>query len=61
MLSFASDKVKLFSENFPKNSNLDESGISFPVFFSRVNLKLHNISVTPEMAKKDSKTLRVEE
>ena len=34
------------------NSNLDESGISLPVFPSRTNLKLHNISVTPKIIKK---------
>ena len=28
VLSSASDKVKLFAENFSKNSNLDDSGIS---------------------------------
>ena len=27
------DKAKLFAENFCKNSNLDGSGISLPVFF----------------------------
>ena len=32
MLSSASDKVKLFAENFAQNSNLDDSGISLPVF-----------------------------
>ena len=52
MLSSASDKAKLFAENFSKNSNLDDSGISLPVFSSRTNLKLHNISVTPKMVKK---------
>ena len=52
MLSSASDKAKLFAENFSKNSNLDDSGISLPVFPSRTNLKLHNISVTPKMVKK---------
>ena len=52
MLSSASDKVKLFAENFSKNSNLDDSGISLPVFPSRTNLKLYNISVTPKMIKK---------
>ena len=52
MLSSASDKAKLFAENFPKNSNLDDSGISLPVFPSRTNLKLHNISVTSNMVKK---------
>ena len=34
------------------NSNLDDSGISLPVFPSRTNLKLHNISVTPNMGRK---------
>ena len=52
MLSSASDKEKLFAENFSKNSNLDDSGISLPAFPSRTNLKLHNISVTPKMVKK---------
>ena len=52
MLSSASDKAKLFTENFSKNSNLDDSGISLPVFPSRTNLKLHNISVTSKMVKK---------
>ena len=47
VLSSASDKAKLFAENFSKNSNLDDSGISLLVFPSRTNLKLHNISVTP--------------
>ena len=52
MLSSASDKAKLFAKNFSKNSNLDDSGISLPVFPSRTNLKLHNISITPKMVKK---------
>ena len=52
VLSSASDKAKLFAENFSKNSNLDDSGISLPVFPSRTNLKLHNIFVTPKRAKK---------
>ena len=49
VLSAASDKVKLFPENFSMKSNIDDSGISLPVFPSRTNLKLHNISVTPKM------------
>ena len=51
VLSSASDKVKLFAENFSKNSNLDDSaGIFLPVFLSATNRKLHNnISVTPKM------------
>ena len=50
VLSSASDKAKLFAKNFSKNSDLDDSGISLPVFSS--NLKLHNISVTLKMIKK---------
>ena len=52
VLSSASDKAKLFAENFSKNFNLDDSGISLPVLPSRTNLKLHNISVTPTMIRK---------
>ena len=52
MLPFASDKAKLFAENFSKNFNLDDSGISLPVSSSRTDLKLHNISVTPKIVKK---------
>ena len=52
MLSSVSDKAKLFAENVSKNSNLDDSGISLPVFPSRTNLKLHNIFVTHKMVKK---------
>ena len=33
------------------NSNSDYSGISLPVFLSRTNLKLYNISITPKMVK----------
>ena len=52
VLSSASDKAKLFAENFSLNSNIDDSGISLPVFPSRTNLKLHNVSVTPKMVRK---------
>ena len=52
VLSSASDKAKLFAENFSKNSSLDDPGISLRVFPSRTNQKLHNISVTPKMVKK---------
>ena len=52
MLSSASDKAKLFAKIFSKNSNLDDSGNLLPVFPSRTNIKLHNISVTPKMVKK---------
>ena len=52
VLSSASDKAKLFTKNFSKNSNLDDPGISLPGFLSRTNLKLYNISITPKMVKK---------
>ena len=52
VLSSTSYKAKLFPEYFAMNSNLDDSGISLPVFPSRTNLKLHNISVTPKMVRK---------
>ena len=52
MLSSASDKAKLFAANFSVNCNLDDSGISLPVFPYRTNVKLYNISVTPKMIKK---------
>ena len=51
MLSSASDKTKLFVENFSKNSKFDDSGIDLPVLPFRINLKLH-IFVTPKMVKK---------
>ena len=51
-MSSVSDKAKFFAENSSKNSNLDNSGMSLPVFCSRTNLKQHNISVTPKMVKK---------
>ena len=50
VLSSASDKAKLFAENFSLNSNLDDLGVSLPVV--PTNLKLHNISVTPKMVRK---------
>ena len=46
VLPSASDKAKLFAKHFSKNSNLDDLGISLPVFPSRTNLKIHNISIT---------------
>ena len=52
VLTFVSDKVKLFVKNFPKNSKLEDLGIPLPIFSSRTNLKLHNFSVTPKMVRK---------
>ena len=57
MLSSASDKTKLFPENFSKNSNLDDSSISLTVSPFGTYLKLLNISVTPKMVKKVIKNL----
>ena len=50
-MSSASDKAKLFAENFSENFNLDDSGIILPDFFL-TNLKLRNISVTLKAVKK---------
>ena len=50
-------QAKLFAKHFPKDSNLDDSGIFLPVFPSRTNLNLHNISITPKMVKKVLKKL----
>ena len=52
VLSSASDKAKLFPKNFSNNSNLDDWGISLPVFPSRTSLKVHNLYITPKMVKK---------
>ena len=52
MLPSASDKAKLFTKNFSKNSNLDDLDIFLCVFPARFNLKLHNISVPPKLIKK---------
>ena len=52
VLSSISDKANLFAKNFSMNSSVDDSGISLPVFPSRTNLKLHNISATPKMVRK---------
>ena len=51
-MSSASDKAKVLAKNFSKNSILDDSGISLPIFPSRTDLKLHNIYLTPEKVKK---------
>ena len=52
MLSSAYDKTKLFAEIFPKNSTLDDSGISLPAFPSRTKLKMYNILVIAKLVKK---------
>ena len=46
------DEAKWFAKNVSNNFNVDDSGISLPVFCSRTNLKLHNISVTRKMVTK---------
>ena len=52
VLSFAFYKAKWFAKIFYNNSNLDDLVVSLPVFCSRTNLKLVNISITPKMVKK---------
>ena len=52
VLPSASDKAKIFTKNFSKKSNLDDSGVSLPIFPSRANLKLHNITKTLMIVKK---------
>ena len=52
LLHLKTTPAKLFAQNFSKNSNLDDSGISLPVFPPRTNLKLRKISVTSKMVKK---------
>ena len=49
MLSSTSDRAKLFAKNFSKDLDLDDSGITLLVFYSRTNLKLYPISVTSKM------------
>ena len=44
--------ARRFAKNFSKNPNLDDSCISLPVFPSRTNLKLQNLSATPIIVKK---------
>ena len=52
MLFSASDKGKLFAKTFSRNSNIDDLGNSLPVFPSRTNHRLHNITVIPTLLKK---------
>ena len=52
MLSSPPDKTELFADNFCKNSNLVDLGISLTVYPSRTNLKSYHISLTPKMVKK---------
>ena len=48
VLSSVSYKAKLFPQDFSKNCNLDDSGISLAV---SLYPRLHSISVTPKMVK----------
>ena len=52
MQSSLPDEAELFADNFCKNSNLVDLGISLTVFASRTNLKSHHISETLKMVKK---------
>ena len=50
-------KQNYLLKTFPRTQNLDDSGITFPAFPSRTNLKLHNIHLTPDLVKKVITTL----
>ena len=52
VLSSASDKTKLFAENFSWNSNFDDSGICLYAFSFRTYSKMHDIPVAPKRTKK---------
>ena len=52
VLSYPSDEEKIFVEDFSKNSNYDDLGISLPAFPSKTYLKLCIIPVTPMLVKK---------
>ena len=52
MLPSASDKAKLLKTFLKTLILISQVGISLPVFSSRANLKLHNISVTPKLVAK---------
>ena len=45
-------KQKCLLTTFQGTLNLDDAGISLPVFPSKTNLTLHHNSVTPKMVKK---------
>ena len=49
MLSSVSDKAKIVAKTFSEDSNIDDSEYLLPSVSSKINLKLHNISVTPEV------------
>ena len=51
VLSSASDKAKLFAENFSKYSNLDDSGISLPAFPSRTNKMVKKVITNLDSSK----------
>ena len=44
-------KQNCLLKTFGRTLIFDDSGISLPIFPSRTNLKLHNISVSPKMVK----------
>ena len=52
MLHSASDKAKLFTKNFSRNSNIDDSRYLFTCFPSTTYLKQHNNPSNTELVKK---------
>ena len=51
-----SDKAKLFPKSFSYHDNV---GMTLPAFLPTTNLKLHNISVTPELVEKGHNQPRI--
>ena len=49
MLSSVSDKAKLFTQKFSKNSNLDDLVFPLLIFPCKTKLKQHNVSVSAKM------------
>ena len=52
VLSSPSVKAELFAKDFSKNSDLNGSGISLPVFPSGTNLRMHNTFITTKVVNK---------
>ena len=52
VLSSPSVEAELFAKDFSKNSDLNGSGISLPVFPSGTNLRMHNTFITPKLVNK---------
>lgn len=52
VLTLASDKAKLFGEQFAKNSTLNDKDCPLPNFPKRTNISFSEVSVTPKLVSK---------